>query len=262
MLRPDTAKLWDFLRDDRALSGFVLVGGTALSMHLDHRISEDLDLMFLGKQLPKGRIDALKRRAWAAGFEFNANDSPEVVAEFEDTGMDYRDFQQDYVVNGTVKVTFVAPDAENSRQLEHVESPGPRVASMEEIFRLKCIVAADRSKTRDWFDLYLLLKEGRFKPADMLATFQRGGVPSKYDIAIRRLSEGRPSLNDEGYETLLPNAPSVEQMREFFIAVRDHNEIEIAVMDDVVQRVNSAPTDPKTEPGIASTGSAKKRRRP
>jgi len=34
MLRPETEKLWAHLKDQKALRGFVLAGGTALSMHL------------------------------------------------------------------------------------------------------------------------------------------------------------------------------------------------------------------------------------
>ncbi|QHE85571.1 hypothetical protein F9K07_12000 [Hydrogenophaga sp. BPS33] len=100
--------------------------------------------------------------------------------------------------------------------MEPVESPGPRVASLAEIFRLKCIVTAERSKTRDWCDLYLLLKQKHFKPIEVLRAFERAGAPQKYDIAMMRLCSGKPGLRDEGYETLLKRAPSLETMREAF----------------------------------------------
>ena len=228
MLRPDTQKLWTHLQSEPALKGFVLVGGTALAMHLHHRLSEDLDFMFLGKKLPKGQIEALKRRALEAGFDFIANDSPAGVEDFIDAGLDFNDYQQDYVVNSTVKVTFVAPEPENAKQLEPVESPGPRVASLAEIFRLKCIVAADRSKSRDWFDLYLLLKKKHFKPIEVMRAFERSGAPRKYDIAMMRLCSGKPGLNDEGYETLVKNPPALETMQQFFIKIRDVIEQEVA----------------------------------
>lgn len=53
MLRPDTERLWHFLLHQTTLGGFVLVGGAALSMHLDHRISEDLDFMIPASKLPR-----------------------------------------------------------------------------------------------------------------------------------------------------------------------------------------------------------------
>lgn len=226
MLRPDTQKLWTHLQSEPALKGFVLVGGTALAMHLQHRLSEDLDFMYLGRKLPRGQIETLKRRALDAGFEFAANDSPAGVEEFLEAGLEFGDYQQDYIVNGTVKVTFVAPEPENARQLEPVESPGPRIASLAEIFRLKCIVAAERSKTRDWFDLYLLLSQRHFEPIEFLRAFERAGAPGKYDIAIMRLCSGKPGLNDEGYQTLLPDPPSIADMQRFFIELRDRIEVE------------------------------------
>lgn len=228
MLRPDTQRLWEHLQSEPALKGFVLVGGTALAMHLHHRLSEDLDFMFLGKKLPKGQIEALKRRALDAGFEFMANDSPAGLEEFINAGLDFSDYQQDCIVNGLVKVSFVAPEPENAKQLEPVESPGPRIASLAEIFRLKCIVAADRSKTRDWFDLYLLLQQKHFKPIEVMRAFERAGTPGKYDIAMMRLCSGKPGLNDEGYETLMENPPTRENMQRFFFEIRDRIEQDVA----------------------------------
>ncbi len=120
----------------------------------------------IAAKLPRGAIEGLKRLSHASGFNFVPNDSPEGLAEFEDTGMDYHDYQQDYVVGGSVKLTLVAPDPEVKVLLRTGVPAGPRIASLEEIFRLKCIVAADRSKTRDWFDLYLLLKQKHFEPIE------------------------------------------------------------------------------------------------
>ncbi len=102
-----------------------------------------------------------------------------------------------------------------------------RVASLEEIFRLKCIACANRSKTRDWLDLYLLLRGGYFQPIDMRVPFEAAGVIQKFDIAMQRLCSGKPEAGDEGYETLLDKPPSVAQMRDYFLDIR--NQIERAV---------------------------------
>lgn len=75
MLRPDTQKLWDCLQGSPLMNGFVLVGGTALTLHLRHRVSEDLDFMFAAHRLPHTQIDLLKRRCDLDGFSFAANDS-------------------------------------------------------------------------------------------------------------------------------------------------------------------------------------------
>ncbi len=228
MLRPDTERLWHFLQGQSGLGCFVLVGGTALSMHLDHRISEDLDFMIPAPRLPRHAIEGLKRMSHASGFKFVPNDSPQGLAEFEDTGMDYLDYQQDYVVGGTVKVTLVAPDPEVKVLLRAGAPDKPRVASLEEIFRLKCIACANRSKTRDWLDMYVMLKRGLFQPLDIYRTFELAGVPSKFDIAMGRMCSGKVSLLDEGYESLLPEPPSVADMQAYFQRLRDDVETEVA----------------------------------
>ena len=235
MLRPDTERLWNFLKTEPALAHFVLVGGTALSMHLNHRVSEDLDFMISQARLPHRSIEILKRKAGVAGFQFAANDSPQGIAEFEDTGLEYLDFQQDYVVAGTVKLTLVAPDPEVSIHLHAGLGDRPRVAGLDEIFALKCMACADRSKSTDWLDLYVMLQRGLFQPMDIFRTFERANVPSKYDIAMMRMCSGKPSIHDEGFESLLSSPPTIPEMRDYFVLARDSIEAEITQLK-VMQR--------------------------
>lgn len=143
-LPPATDRLWALLQHAGELDGFVLIGGTALSLQLNHRISEDLDFI------------------------------------------------------------------------------------QAKLFRLKCIAAADRSKSRDWLDLYLLLQSGRFTHRDFIEAYERAGVPQKRDIALARMTGGKLAATDEGFSTLLGNPPSLEVMREFFVALADAVEQELA----------------------------------
>jgi len=244
MLRPDTERLWRFLQGQSTLGGFVLVGGTALSMHLDHRISEDLDFMIPTPRLPRHAIEGLKRLSHASGFNFVPNDSPEGFAEFEDTGMDYHDYQQDYVVGGSVKLTLVAPDPEVKVLLRAGAPDRPRVASLEEIFRLKCIACANRSKTRDWLDMYVMLQRGLFQPLDIHRTFELAGVPAKFDIAMGRMCSGKVGLLDEGYESLLAEPPSVADMQVYFKRVRDEVEVEVARLKTLERMAPTAKVGP------------------
>lgn len=228
MLKPETRRLWELLKERKTLSGFVLVGGTALAMHLSHRFSEDLDFMIPQPKLPRARIQALKRDAAAHGFTFAPNDRIQDIEEFADSGMDLHDYQQNFVVAGAVKLTLVAPDDELTRLLRAGSPDGPRVASLEEIFRLKCIACANRTKTRDWLDMFVLLDRGLFQPMDIYRTFQLAGVPTKFDIAMSRMCSGRVPPDDEGYESTMAKPPSIARMRKRFIQVRDSIETEAA----------------------------------
>lgn len=55
MLPPATEKVWNFLKEQPALAGFVLVGGSALALTLRHRLSEDLDFVYPDTRLPRQR---------------------------------------------------------------------------------------------------------------------------------------------------------------------------------------------------------------
>ena len=48
MLPPETERLWHRLEHDPLLAGWYLIGGTALSLLIGHRQSEDLDLAWPG----------------------------------------------------------------------------------------------------------------------------------------------------------------------------------------------------------------------
>ena len=227
-LRDDTGRVWDFLREHPALSGFILVGGTALALHIEHRTSEDLDFAFVALRLPRARIDALRRSASERQLPFSSDDPPEAIQDFEIAGMDLNDYQQNYLVDGTVKVTFFAPDDEVRRHLGPSEERGPRLATLDEIFAMKCLVCADRSKTRDWFDLYVLMREHGYDAVRFVDVFEISEVPAKAEIALGRLCSGRPNALDEGFDSLLPRPPSVKKMADFFAEVRDDVRAETA----------------------------------
>ncbi len=120
------------------------------------------------------------------------------------------------MVDEQVKVTFFCPELPERKVLSPADANGLRVATVAEIFALKALVSAKRSKTRDWFDLYILMKFHGFRWRDFYAAFVRGENGGQYDYAAHRLWSGQPSSLDEGYEALLPNPPSVEEMRDFF----------------------------------------------
>lgn len=103
-----------------------------------------------------------------------------------------------------------------------------RVATLRELFQNKCLVSALRSKTRDWVDLYLLLRDHGFTMRDYRAAFRRAGLDSQSDIGLSRLCSGVPQKDDEGYAHLLPGPPTVAEMKAFFMAERDRLEVELA----------------------------------
>jgi hypothetical protein len=228
VLPAETDRVWDFLKDQPALAGFVLIGGTALALRIHHRRSEDLDFAFPEDRLPRTRLEALRRLAAEAGFEFREEQDEIAGQEFEEAGLDLRDFQQNHLVNRSVKVSFFAADHPLRKVLTMPSEGRARVATLPELFKSKALVSASRSKTRDWLDLYLLLREHGFSIRDFQQAFYQADVESQCATALGRLCSGVPQRDDEGYVHLLSNPPSLAEIKGFFVSQRDRLEIELA----------------------------------
>lgn len=211
-LPPATRAVWRRFENEEALRGFILVGGTALSLRIGHRVSEDLDFAFLGMNLPSGQLAALRKKfpGW------KSNDNPASYDEFLNAGMSLHDFQQDYLTEENVKITFFAEDRDALSLLGSGLESGPRVAELAEIFALKALVSAKRSNSRDWFDLYTLIQNHGFTLREFQKAFEKANRLKNLDFAFQRLCSGRPSESDPGFESLAPNPPSVDELAFFF----------------------------------------------
>lgn len=228
MLPPETKRVWQYLKEQSGLAGFVLIGGTALAMRIAHRRSEDLDFVYPEPKLPRARLEAAKRLAGAAGFKFRQEQDEAAVQQFAEAGLEMLDYQQNFVVNDVVKVSFFAPERPLISVLHAAPKDKPRVATLDELFRSKCLVSAVRSKSRDWVDLYLLLREHGFSIHDFQQAFRDADVETQCATALSRLCSGIPQKDDEGYQHLLPNAPSLADIKAFFIHQRNRLEVESA----------------------------------
>ncbi len=224
MLRSDTEAVWRFLERQPALSGFVLTGGSALALRLGHRRSDDLDLAWPGPRLPRERLDVMARVASEAGMRWEAHDNPAAVREFADGGLDLMDYQQDYLVGAGVKVTFFAPERATLGVLDPLpkeSGTGPRLASLAELFRTKALLTARRSRTRDSFDLQVLITRCGFGLDDYHDAFARGGIADQAATGLVRLCTPTAVAADPGYEAVAPGAPSIEELARFFGLQRD-----------------------------------------
>ncbi|MBL9152273.1 MAG: nucleotidyl transferase AbiEii/AbiGii toxin family protein [Verrucomicrobiales bacterium] len=239
MLTPEAEVLWEFLKEQPALRGFVLVGGSALSLRIDHRLSEDLDFLYCDIHLPKARLARLVEMAAEAGFVFERNDDPAAWDEFEIAGMDLHLSQQDFLVNGKVKVTFFCASSSLAKVIATDPESACRIAEISELFDSKALVSASRSKTRDWYDLFILMRDQGYSIQDYIQAFSKAGVPHNADTGLDRLTTGMPRLNDEGYESLIDSAPTLNEMTDFFRRQRDAYEIARAERAWSIKRSNS-----------------------
>ncbi len=225
MLTPEAERVWSFLRESPLLSGFVLVGGSALSERIDHRLSRDLDLAFPAEKLPVDRLSALQTAARAAAVKLDPDDDEAALHDFHDGGLDLRDYQQDFIADGIVRVSFFAAEPPLISALKSFpDSKTARMAELSELFASKCLVCARRSKTRDWHDIHVLMRGHGFTLNDMRGVFERAGIPNQMDMALSRLCSGATPAHDEGIEPLSSDVPSVAEMAAYFRKKRDEYE--------------------------------------
>ena len=137
-LLPNTQKLLLKLIDTCPfLSDYVLVGGSALTLHLCHRKSEDLDFFTYEDSFDKEKI-----------FKYLENFEKKEI-------LNQTDEQIDLLLDG-VKVTFF-----NAKWsfLKPKKIDKFNLASLESIASMKVNVLFLRAKFRDYYDLYFLTKK-------------------------------------------------------------------------------------------------------
>lgn len=220
-LRPDTRAVWDAFDGHPLLKGFVLIGGTALTLRIGHRVSEDLDLAFTGRKLPRVQIAALVKHLGGMGVDLRLAQNPLDEEEFFNSGLDLTDYQQNFMANaagttGDVKVSLVCYDPPMAEFIKGQPGDALRVATAGEIFETKAWVCSERSKTRDWVDMYTLIKHHGYSFEDMRGVYSRLNRLAAFNNASSRLRLAAPGAADEGYLSLMPDAPSLDEMRAFF----------------------------------------------
>lgn len=229
-LPPETRCLWARLEHNPLLTGFVLIGGTALAMRIGHRVSEDLDFAYLGYLLPTIRLRQLVRFLDDGGVPLRLNQDLVAEHEFINSGLLLEDHQQNYVANDGVKVSFVRLDNPTTGLLHGGAESPLRVATLDEIFKTKALVCAERSKSRDWFDLYILMTRHGYDAMDLHRAFAEADSPHNFGTAAQRLRACIPNQADEGYLQLVEPAPSLEDMRKYFAGALDQLESDLSAI--------------------------------
>ena len=147
-------------------------GGTALSTYLDHRVSYDLDFVCT-ERLP---VQAIK----AFGFEIGARIIPDrtrATAFRINRGENLEHFHIMFMV-GEVKMEFSYFDdpmimtvLSRAEPRAYRPEASLRVLSLHDIAALKSIALFRRQKSRDLFDIAILLEEGVLDMGDLENTY-------------------------------------------------------------------------------------------
>lgn len=141
-LAPSTAEVLTKLSEIEALENFTLVGGSALSIYLRHRISEDLDLFTWFSNLDDGNIDLILKMA-AQRYDVK-------ILNTYQSGLD--------VLINKVKVTFFANNWDKLKEREKLLQ-NSYLGKIELLTAMKMNTLSLRAKFRDYYDLYMIAQK-------------------------------------------------------------------------------------------------------
>jgi hypothetical protein len=169
---------------DPLFEPFRLVGGTALSLQIGHRISIDIDLFTdaLYGSLDFGKIDSYLR----ANYEYvSPSQPPEIVA-----------MGVSYIIGKTIQNSFKLDlyyTDDFIRPILDVE--GVRMATEEEIIAMKVDVVQRGGRKKDFWDLHELL--GRHSIPQMIALHQERYPYTHDDKLIERKFSDFSNADDD-----------------------------------------------------------------
>lgn len=221
-MKAQTEALAKRLADESVLDHFLLVGGTALSLHLKHRQSEDLDFATTTTSLPTKALGELLSQLESEGRVVEDATSLATHHYFIDTGLDIENYQQDWLIDG-VKLTFFTIDRDNGRDKLALD-PGIewkdhlRLASLDTLFVTKALLLTDRHTIRDNFDMYTLFTQANYSYEDLEQAYNEYRPTASLTIARSRLLNADYPLTDPGLEGLTnePESKIIERINRFF----------------------------------------------
>ena len=190
---PQTGRLIEAVSRLECIKPFVLVGGTALSIQLKTRQSEDLDFM----RWQQGKNDTLDI-GWPS-----IQRELETVGEVQDVQVSGFD-QALFIVDG-VKISFyAAPRRRISAMREIPYLNNIRLADVESIGVMKMEAMMRRSKFRDYYEIYSILKCGVDIHQLIPLALEHSGHRLKTKGLMAMLTNGDLFRKDEHFQQLQP----------------------------------------------------------
>ncbi len=183
-LPPPTQAVFHSLATHELTNGFLLIGGTALALHVGHRMSQDLDFIFCERhgKLPTARLDALISSLREQGCKADwVIDSAQESSFRINTGERLSDYARDYNIDD-VKVTFFAASSTQQPKRFAFWQSCPRdlqqgcnfaVLALDALKVAKTLVLQDRVRSRDLFDLMVLMRDHGYTIEAFFDTIER-----------------------------------------------------------------------------------------
>lgn len=187
--------------------GFRLIGGTALTLQVAHRQSEDIDLCWMGDKLPRPAIDKLIAKLVDEGFQPLLSTYETTRLYWENEGTDLDDFQQDWMVDG-VKLSLAVMIDNKLPDVPDIPYGFLNIVPADSIFVMKAHLLVSRTTIRDLYDIWYFLTHGGKTIHQVVKAMQQANPYYSESMIRRRLQPSKASMADPGVHPLLPDAPA------------------------------------------------------
>lgn len=192
-LAPHTGKVFEAISKLDCIKPFTLVGGTALSLQIENRQSEDLDFMkWLTKRNEKPDVNwpVIKKELESIG----------TIKDYEVNGFDYVTFNFE-----GVKLSFYAAPRKEVPSMKRIPYLNNLyLADMESIGAMKMEAMLRRAKFRDYYDIYSILKEGGDINKMIAAALEHSEHKLRTRGLLNMLTTGKNFIKETGFTELKP----------------------------------------------------------
>ena len=225
-----TRRVFEKLSQEPLMKGFVLIGGTALSIQIGHRLSEDLDFWLPGAAMPTGCVDAILSNLGDAGFSHEFITPAWQLTQARINGIDLLSQSRDHTINGA-KVAFFARDDIPYRHFARMgrieDQASFSIATEETIFNMKSWLISKRVRSRDLYDLMALMERG--KTIQDILDAGTGADPSFQREYAKEVLLGNVPLDaeDEGFEAINLDT-TIDDVRQYFLTSVNEYEVSVA----------------------------------
>lgn len=191
-LKKETIPVFETISNMECIKDLYLCGGTAQSLQMMHRKSEDLDFELLGTRKERPFLDFSKI-------------IEEISAAYPDCKKEILSKNHLQIfVNGNVKLSFFRPENSIPELGKGFIYNNIVTPSLQELLGMKLFTITVRSAFRDYYDIYSLLKKDYdlAKGVDYAGRFSRHNIHSKqiYSILLNENYFNKP----EGFSLMEP----------------------------------------------------------
>ncbi len=208
-LAPKTLKVFEKASELSCIKEYVLVGGTALALQINHRLSADLDF-----------CKWVSSTSVKNGIAFTLIEE-ELKSKFETVRSNPLDFDQaDFLIDEEVKFQFFNEVGYNVPTTETINiRANLKIAPIITIAAMKVKTMFQRTAFRDYYDLYAIVKEGHVAINDLLSISRKYDHKLDSKRIINRITSYKEFEEEEEFGTLEPKYEiNSEAIGKFFAA--------------------------------------------